>query len=265
MSIARFFCGSAAACLLVWSASVAAAQSTPAAALPAGDPFLPRADFSFEWAGLVANDVRFDWHGTVTFDIDVMDHGRGRLNFAGGYEAVLGRERRRYDLNQGTYWFEVLASRDVGSTEIAAVISHVSRHVVDRESVPAISWNVAGVRAARRFPVGRSTVHAQFDIGHAMQQAFVDYTWTSGLRLAYRRPMNDRVELLATGSGSVVGVNHLVRGERVCGARVEAGVRVNGRAGALEVFAGYERRIDAFPTDRFRVRWFTLGFRLVSR
>jgi hypothetical protein len=39
---------------------------------------------------------------------------------------------------------------------------------------------------------------------------------------------------------------------------------VNGRAAAVEFFAGYERRIDAYPTDRFRVRMFTFGFRIVS-
>jgi hypothetical protein len=261
----RLLFAGAAAWLLVSSASAAQAQPpTPGASAPPS-ALLPRADFSFEWEGLIAHDVRFDWRGAVLFDIDVADFGRGRLTFATGYEAILGRERRRYDLNQGTYWFDVTASRQVGETEVGAVLSHSSRHVVDRDNVPSISWNTAGVRIARGFPVGRASVDAQLDVGHAMQQAFVDYTWMSSLRLGLRAPISSRVAVVTAASGSVVGVNHLVRAERVCGGRIDGGLRLDGRAAALEVFAGYERRIDAYPTDRFRVRWVTLGFRLVSR
>jgi hypothetical protein len=44
---------------------------------------------------------------------------------------------------------------------------------------------------------------------------------------------------------------------------VEAGVRLNGRAGAIELFAGFERRIDADPLDRQTQQWAMAGFRLV--
>jgi hypothetical protein len=255
----------AAAWLVLSGASAASAQTPTSGAQPAGDAFLPRADFTFEWAGLAASDIRFDWRGVILFDIDVAEFGRGRLTFAGGYEAVLGRERRRYDLNQGTYWFDVVASRRAGDTDIGAVLSHFSRHVVDRDNVPAISWNAAGLRLARRVTIGRSTLAGQLDVGHAMQRAFVDYTWMSSLRVDARMPVTSRLAVLSTASGSVVGVTHAVRNERVCGGRIEGGLRVDGRAAALEVFAGYERRIDAYPTDRFRVRMFTVGFRLSSR
>jgi hypothetical protein len=94
----------------------------------------------------------------------------------------------------------------------------------------------------------------------------VDYVWMSGAHVGIRRPVSPRVELVATSAGQTFSVNRAVAGRKgPCGARVEGALRVNGRAGALEVFAGYERRIDAFPTDRVRVRFFTVGFRLVSR
>jgi hypothetical protein len=49
------------------------------------------------------------------------------------------------------------------------------------------------------------------------------------------------------------------------GGRLEAGVRFNGRAGALELFAGFERRVDADPLDFLAQRWAVAGFRLVGR
>ena len=49
------------------------------------------------------------------------------------------------------------------------------------------------------------------------------------------------------------------------GVLLEAGVRVNGRAGALEIFAGYENRVDADPLDRQSRRWGLVGFRLLSK
>jgi hypothetical protein len=33
----------------------------------------------------------------------------------------------------------------------------------------------------------------------------------------------------------------------------------------LEVFAGYEKRVDADPLDRLSQRWALLGFRLLSK
>jgi hypothetical protein len=226
---------------------------------------LTRVDFSFEWAGLVADDARFDWRGGLTFDVQVIDTGRGRVTFSAEYAAIVGRERRRYDLNQGTYVFEAAAGRRLPFGELAGVIAHVSRHLVDRENAPAVSWNLVGVRLSRRFTAGTSTVDAVIDVGRLMQQAFVDYVWASTAELTFRRPLTARTEILATGMGNVVGVSHAVRSERVCGGRLEGGVRLNGRAAAVEVFAAYERRVDAFPTDRFRVRFFALGFRLVNR
>ena len=65
--------------------------------------------------------------------------------------------------------------------------------------------------------------------------------------------------------GEVIGVDEETRGKnRVCGGRVEGGLRLRGEAATLEVFIGYERRIDAFPTDRYRVRWTTIGFRVTT-
>ena len=255
----------AAGALLLALTADAAAQAQPS---PTGRSasFLPNADFHFQWAALVANDVRFDWQGVVGFDLDVVEYGLGRATFSGEYEAILGHERRLYDLNHGNYRFEATGSYRAGGTEIALLTAHVSRHLSDREQPGAVSWNLIGVRVRRELTHGRSAFDTQASFGFAGQQAFVDYHWIADARVKWRHPIDDRIELVSIGTGILIGVNEQVAGRpNLCGGRIEGGVRINGTRAALELFAGYERRIDAFPTDRFRVRMFTAGFRLISR
>ncbi len=157
--------------------------------MPTGgaERFLARADFSFGWSGLITTDRRFDWQANVAFDIDVYRSRVGRLRFRGDYDAVLGRERRRYDLNQGNYGFEVAGSVLTRHAEIAMFSQHVSRHLVDRDNVPAISWNTLGGRIRTAWTPGGgfdaevspaaprvTTVTGELEVSRAMQQAFVD-------------------------------------------------------------------------------------------
>ena len=195
-------------------------------------------------------------------DFDIVDYGAGRVSFRADYGAVIGRERRRYDLNHGNYFFESAASHRVHrDVELGGIISHVSRHIVDRENQPAISWNAVGMRAR----YARGPVEGHAELTHAMQLAFVDYTWITNARIRLKHPISPRTSIIGTAYGEVFGVNHLARDRRVCGGLVEGGLRVNGQKAALELFAGYERRVDGYPTDRYRVRMFNVGFRVVSR
>ena len=247
---------------LLVDAAPAGAQTSSAA-----DPVLfTRAAFSFEWAGLSSPDPRFTWDARVRVDLDVLDTPRWRLGFLTDYNVVIGSERRPFDLNQGTYVFEGTASRHLGSTELSFVAKHVSRHLTDREQGPSISWNYAGARVAHEHHAGRSHFTGALSLGRAMQPAFVDYLWTSDLQVMFRYEGSPRVEWIARADGSVIGtIRQVARRPRICGGRVEGAIRVNGQVAAVELFVGYERRMDGFPTDRFRVRFFSLGFRLLSR
>jgi hypothetical protein len=273
---------------LLWLAWAAPAAAQPGTApgredgpAPVHQGFLPRADFRFGWASLLAADQRFDWQGEIGFDLDIVGRGTSRLRLRGDYQGVLGRERRRYDLNHGNYSFEISGATAIGRAEVAAISQHVSRHLSDRDNVPAISWNTIGVRVASawtsldglgpRLPstrddaVGATRVDGEVEISRAMQQAYVDYAWISRARVSWRRAIAPAVALTASATGEVIGVTREVLArDRVCGGRIEGGVRIRGRAAALEAFAGYERRIDAYPTDRFRVRFFTAGIRVTT-
>jgi len=239
------------------------AQST--AAPVSGVTFLPRAHFYFLWGSWHTSDPRFSWDGMMGASFDLVGYPRGRLNFSADYEAVLGSELRPFELNHENFHLDASASYRIGHAELAGAFHHVSRHLVDRANPNIVAWNVLDLRARRLFELGRSTLDAELAWGKVLQRTYVDYTWTSDLSLRWRRTLTDRLGWYAAGSGHLVGVDEEKLGrERQCGGRIEAGLHLSGSAAGLELFAGYERRIDGYPLDRTRIRAFTLGFRLLK-
>jgi hypothetical protein len=221
---------------------------------------LPRAEVEFSWLRAFTPDRRFYWLADIGFDLDVLDYTTGRLRLTGHHDAVVGRERRRYDPNQANYIFELAASRRLGDLEIAAAARHASRHVLDREFPAAISWNAVG---ARLIYEGRSGARADVDVFKVWDRDFVDYTWTGGLHLAFERAMTGRARWFVAGTGEFVRGVAADR-SKGSGLRLEGGLRFPGEAAALELFARYERRLDAYPTERGRVRFSGIGFRVAT-
>jgi hypothetical protein len=152
--------GAAAGLLLIaLSGTHAAAQvaAVPGPAAPATQhppAFLTRADFSFMGAWLYTSDPRFTYDARLLGDVDVIDYGKGRTNLLVDYEAVIGSERRRFDVNHGNYTMAASTSYRAGPVELSGFFHHVSRHLSDRPNPAAVSWNVIGARAA-----GRVTFH----------------------------------------------------------------------------------------------------------
>ena len=245
-------------------AQTLAAAASPATPAAARRPiFLADSSYYFQWAALSTPDVRFRWEPRIGFETALLDYHRGALRLVGDYDAVIGRERRRFDVNHGNYVLEMSTSLRTPVAELSGVFHHVSRHLTDRTNLPAISWNAFGARAERRVTRGPSTMSVRVDVAGVGQRAFVDYVWTSDLRVAIERPAGTSAKVFASATGSLIGVDRTrLDRKRQCGAAVEGGVRLKGKAAAMELFLGYERRIDAFPGDRFRVRMVQFGFRV---
>lgn len=253
---------SAAACFVLTVALPAAAQQTPP---PPAPDFFSRYDFHLSAVALGADDPRFSWTTRFGGDIDVVDYVSGRLWMRAEYEAVLGDELQPFDPNQGNYTLEVASSARTRGAEVALVFHHVSRHFGDREKKFGIAWNVLGVRALGRMTLKNTAIDLQADMGRVTQHAFVDYRWIGGASALARRRLTTRFGIFARGSSEVVGIDAAAgsRGAQA-GGLAEAGIQINGRGGAVELFAGYERRVDAAPLDREPMRWAYAGFRLVG-
>jgi hypothetical protein len=273
-----------AACLAMLASPAAAQQIQQpiVAPAPARPVFLPRYDFHMSVDRLMRSqtpqqalvDQRFSWDSHFGGSFDIIDYVVGRAAVLVDYQAVMGREYRPFDPNQGNYTLEASVSGRVSErTEIAAIFHHVSRHISDRPKPFAIAWNELGARVLHRRTIGTATLDFDLEGGRVTQHSYVDYSWIGELNVLARRPINPHVGWFAHGIGQAFLVDggtarvfppFPVRGAQA-GSRIEAGVRLNGRGGAMELFLGYEKRVDADPLDRQPQRWALAGIRLLSR
>ena len=267
----------AASFVIALAASVAAQSPQPVVVpAPSAPEFMNRYDFHLSIARLLTSapmpappvaDDRFAWDARFGGSFDFADLVVARLGVVVDYQAVMGSERQPFDPNQGNYTMEGFVSGRVApGTEVAGMFHHVSRHLSDRPKDFAIAYNEVGGRVMHRRTLGSTIVDVEVEGGRTIQHSYVDYTWLGEAQLMVRHPINERVGLFAHGIGQAFAVNELVakRGAQA-GGLLEAGIRVTGRAGALELFAGYEKRVDADPLDRTSQRWGLAGFRLLSR
>ena len=225
---------------------------------------LPRFRFYLSAATLLTDDERFDWDADFGGDIDLVDYGVGRVTALANFETVLGDQLRDFDPNQGNYTLDVSASLRSKRLEAALVFHHISRHLSDRPKPFPIDWNMVGLRVA--YEISRPGTRIQIDgrLLDTVTRSFVDYRAEIGGSVSLRRELNPRVSLIASGDGYGMFVETASLRGHQNGGRLEAGLRVSGSKGAVELFAGYERRIDADPFEQRPRTWMFAGFRLLS-
>lgn len=210
-------------------------------------------------------DDRFTWDARFNGDVDLFQYGRGRINFMAEYEVVLGNELRAFDPNQGLYTLDLRITRRFGANEVAGLFHHVSRHLSDRPKTEAIDWNAIGAELSRSQTVGPIQTESLLRGDWIVRRAYADYTWEFGSRVRFRWPMRPRVALIGEGSLDFVGTDRTIAGRKTQdSAYVEAGARLAGSAGSLDLIVAFERRIDADPLIRGTKSWALLGFRLVT-
>jgi hypothetical protein len=258
------------------AAGRAGAQQQPIAAPAPNQPeFLPRFDFHLTIDRLMRSltpqqqlaDRRFSWDSHYGGSFDLVDYVAGRATITADYQAVLGNEFRPFDPNQANYVLEAsLSGRSSDQAETAVIFHHVSRHISDRPKTFAVAWNLLGGRFLHHAAAGMTTVDIAIEGGRVVQRSYVDYAWLAGGQFQVRHALNAHAGLFLHGDGKLFLVDKSEIGRsRQAGGRVEAGIRVNGRGGVMELFAGYEKRPDAHPLDRLSQRWSLVGLRLLSR
>jgi len=263
--VVRAWRGAIAALALIVCAAPAWSQS-PAPEDGARDvEFLPRTAFHMSAEHLSGDDPRYVWEADFGGELDIVDYGLGRFTFEANYQVVLGEEIRSFDPNQGNYILAGLGSVRFGATEVAGVLYHQSRHLADRPKDLAVDWNMLGGRARRRFQYRDASIETRADLRGVFMKSFVDYTWELDAGARSDVQVHPGVGLLLAGNVRRLGVDGSQNRGDQTGFRVEGGVRLEGRAGAIELFVSAERRIDPFPMEFGTDRWVTAGFRLLSR
>jgi hypothetical protein len=148
------------------------------------------------------------------------------------------------------------------------IFHHVSRHLSDRPKRFAIAWNLLGARVLHQIRSGDAVFDIDLEGGAVIQHSYVDYRWIGEAHLRALRQMNPYAAVYGRAIGQWFGVNGEVAGRgRQVGGSLEGGVRLNGRgrSAIMELFAGFERRVDADPLDRQPQHWALAGIRLLSR
>jgi hypothetical protein len=251
-------------CLLATIGSVAAQEPQGIVDAPPAAEFFPRFDFNMSAAKLAYPDQRFSWDTHWAGDFDLLDYVYGRMSFLADYQALLGSEFRPFDPYQSSYLLEASGSIRLGKTELLGVLSHVSRHLGDRYKRVAVAENSLGPRVMRRFTVGPVNLEARGDLRKVIAHAYVDYSWISDVDVIVRSDLNTRTGVYGRAFGELIPVHQAIVGrDRQAGGRLEAGLRLRGTKGDVELFVGAERVVDADQLDRVARRWAFAGFRLL--
>jgi hypothetical protein len=251
------------------------AAALPAAAQSTSSPspntaserveFLPRAQFQMGIEHLSGDDEQFVWDGNFGGAIDFVDWGRGRATFVANYQVVMGEEFKAFDPNQGNYILALSGSARLAGLELTGVFHHESRHLADRPKRQPVDWNMVGGRIQKTTTLGAMFLDAQADVRGVVQKSFVDYSWEVDGRIRGDYILRPGVGVLASGRLRWLGVDGSRDRGTQTGARGEVGVRIDGSAGAVELFVAVERRVDPYPLAFGTEQWFTVGFRLLNR
>jgi len=259
-----------AACFVLAVTAPAAAQF-PFAPEPLPQPpttaqFISRYDFHLYGVGVAEDNDQFSWDTHWGGDFDFVDYVYGRATVLADYQAVIGKELRPFDPNQGNYVLEAAGSYRFGQNELFGVLHHVSRHLSDRPKRFHIAWNELDARFLRRLTSGTSTIDLRLEAGKVIATGFVDYSWTANADMMYRRPLSEHTALFGRVFGTLIGVDDSKSDRSLQkGGRVEGGIRLTASGGALELLGGYERVIDASALERMPRDWAFGGIRLVTK
>jgi hypothetical protein len=214
---------------------------------------------------LSSDDPRYVWDANFGGELDIVGSRDARFTFEANYQVILGEEIRAFDPNQGNYILAGVTSFRAGATELAGVLYHQSRHLADRPKQDAVDWNMLGGRVRRRFTFRDAAFDARADLRGVFMKSFVDYSWELDAGVRSDVKLRPGVGLMAALAARYLGVDGSHdRGDQK-GYRAEGGVRLEGRAGAIELFIAGERRIDPFPLELGTAHWLTAGFRLLGR
>jgi len=251
--------------IVLWAAAAPARAQDPAPAPPQGIRFMPRYDFHLSADHLSTTDARFVWDTNFGGEVDFVDYGVGRATFTGNFESVLGNQFRDFDPNQGNYLLDGSVSLRERGTEVAALFHHTSRHLSDRFKRAPVGWNMLGARVRHDIVGRKAAIQLKGDLLAGLVKNNVDYNWEADGDVHVAVPVRPAVSFITSARLQLLGVDGSQQRGTQTGSRAEAGIRLAGEKGAIELIVAAERRVDPYPLEFSTLNWVSAGFRFVSR
>ena len=269
--VLRRLVSSAVVCVLVSLPGIASAQMLggprPQTTAPRAQGFLTgfRTMFGLQRTSGASVEAAFDWDLDLSIDFDVFDFGFARGNVFGNFETIIGPELRAIDPNQNDYTVDLSVFFRLPRGELAATFHHASRHLVDRARQDSVSWNMLGIAYGDRFSIGQLEVDTGVRGMGAVRRYGVDYLGQFEAYVNMTHSINSALAIIAGGDAVIIPVKSekFDRGTRN-GGRAEAGMRLLAGAAAIDLFAAWERRVDASSVDRETATWAQFGLRLAA-
>ncbi len=250
---------------LLAATGTAGAQQQPVAAPAPDQPeFLPRFDFHLTIDRLLRSqtpqeelvDERFSWDTHYGGSFDLVDYVGGRATVTVGLSggARPASSARSIRTRGTTSWKRRCPdARAIGPRSPPSFITSRGTSATGRNPSP---WpGTCSAPASCTTPTsGTTTFDVAIEGGRVVQRSFVDYSWHRRGEFQVRHPLQrPRWHVRCTARGSCSLSTRTVIGRSgQAGGRIEAGIRLNGRGGAMEMFAGYERRSTPTPSSDFR-------------
>jgi hypothetical protein len=149
--------------------------------------------------------------------------------------------------------------------EAAVQFYHQSRHFSDRAKEIPVDWNMVGARLSRSIRRDSMTVDTRVDMRGVVKRTTVDYRWEIEADVQARRPLFHGAAIVGGLTARMLGVDGSRNRGTQHGYRAEGGVLFQGKAGGIELYIAREQRIDPYPLEFRTAKWFSAGFRFLSR
>ena len=270
--VLRRLVSSAVVCVLVSLPGIASAQMLggprPQTTAPRAQGFLTgfRTMFGVQRIRGAGVETAFDWDLDMSIDFDVFDLGFSRFNVFGNFETIIGSELRAIDPNQSNYTVDLSIFFRLPRGELAGTFHHASRHLVDRARRDSVAWNMLGIAYGDRFSIGHLEVDTGVRSMGILRRHSMDYLGQFEAYVNMAHLITPTLAIIAGADAVIIPVKSekFDQGTRN-GGRAEAGMRFLAGAAAIDLFAAWERRIDASSVDRETVNWAQFGLRLAAR
>jgi hypothetical protein len=236
------------AALLLAGATLASPRARAADAT-----FLPDLSLHLSGAHYAPAGPSLQWTTWIGGGFELLRVERVTAFADGDIETVVGNERRGFDANQVNYHLDTGVRLSLGEWKTALVLSHVSRHLSDREKGYGIDWNQVVVRGGRGFGAARRLpLHVAVSLGYTIQHAVrVHYDWEANAQLLGELVLHGKKRAYArldlrgvtTDGGDVPARSGFLD------ARLEGGWMFERDRKRLDLFVAYEHRNDVFVTE----------------